>query len=221
VLQDRFPEPVAGAMRALGGGDRIAYEQYGDLIVNRKFRQTLLCHADRGPSDQLVLEALDRLLFAGREPDDDAAPDELLAKAVSFMLERRPDLTAFEPLRAALGVSAGELREALVRGLDQRLVSPHADPPLLAGDPGPRPRTSALARFQLGKGEEATTLWHSVIVVEEPGARALVRLLDGTRDHAAIRADLVAAGGPELSPEDLVGGIERLAQLGLMHPAGP
>ncbi len=217
VLKDRFPEHIATAMRRLGGGDRIAYEQYGDLVVNRKFRQTLLCHADRRPSDDLLPEGLDRLLFAGRDPGEDAEPDELLARILAVLLERRPGLTGFEDLRAALGETAGELRAALMHGLDQRLISPHVDPPLLAEDPGPRPRASALARFQLGRGEDATTLWHSLIVVEEPGARALVRLLDGTRDHDAIRADLITAGGPELTPEDLAGGIARLASLGLLH----
>ncbi len=54
--------------------------------------------------------------------------------------------------------------------------------------------------------------------MEEPAARVLITLLDGTRDRAAIRADLAAAVGVELREEDLERNLVELARLFLLEP---
>jgi hypothetical protein len=54
--------------------------------------------------------------------------------------------------------------------------------------------------------------------MEEPAARTLITLLDGTRDRAAIRADLAAAVGVELREEDLERNLIELARLFLLEP---
>ena len=53
--------------------------------------------------------------------------------------------------------------------------------------------------------------------MEEPAARLLITLLDGTRDRAAIRAELQARTGLELSDEDLDNNLSELARLFLME----
>ena len=53
--------------------------------------------------------------------------------------------------------------------------------------------------------------------MEEPAARLLITLLDGTRDRAAIRAELHARSGLELSETDLD---NNLVELGTAVPAG-
>ena len=53
--------------------------------------------------------------------------------------------------------------------------------------------------------------------MEEPAARLLITLLDGTRDRAAIRAELLARTGLELSDEDLDNNLNELARLFLME----
>ena len=53
--------------------------------------------------------------------------------------------------------------------------------------------------------------------MEEPAARLLITLLDGTRDRAAIRAELRARTGLELSESDLD---NNLVELRSAVPAG-
>jgi hypothetical protein len=54
--------------------------------------------------------------------------------------------------------------------------------------------------------------------IEEPAARTLITLLDGTRDRAAIRADLAAAVGVELGADDLERNLVELTRLFLLEP---
>jgi hypothetical protein len=55
------------------------------------------------------------------------------------------------------------------------------------------------------------------VTVSDPHARALIGLLDGTRDRPALRADLVTAGGPALPPALLDRNLAALAGLGLLE----
>ncbi len=54
--------------------------------------------------------------------------------------------------------------------------------------------------------------------MEEPAARLLITLLDGTRDRAAIRAELHARSGLELSETDLDNNLVELGRLFLLEP---
>ena len=54
--------------------------------------------------------------------------------------------------------------------------------------------------------------------MEEPAARMLITLLDGTRDRAAIRADLADAVGVELDEHDLERNLVELTRLFLLEP---
>jgi hypothetical protein len=95
---------------------------------------------------------------------------------------------------------------------------PHAGPLRAASDPGERPEASPLARWQAGQGPDLTSLAYTTIHMEEPAARALIALLDGTRGRDAIRAELRARTGVELSPEDLQANLVELARLFLIAP---
>ena len=54
--------------------------------------------------------------------------------------------------------------------------------------------------------------------MEEPAARLLITLLDGTRDRAAIRAELRERAGLDLSEADLDNNLVELTRLFLMEP---
>ena len=110
-------------------------------------------------------------------------------------LARARTRCAFAELRAALGADPDELGEALLRGLPGR-----------AGDAArarrcgrsraagvERPVASPLARWQARTGAEVTSLAYTTVHMEEPAARLLLTLLDGTRDRAAIRAEFARA----------------------------
>ena len=82
---------------------------------------------------------------------------------------------------------------------------------------GERPRASALARWQIERQPEVTTLLHAVVRIDDEPGQILLRLLDGTRTRDEIRRDLAAAGGPELAPEQLDVNLRSLGELGLLH----
>ena len=60
-----------------------------------------------------------------------------------------------------------------------------------------------LARWQARRGAEVTSLAYTTVQMEEPAARLLLTLLDGTRDRAAMRAEFRERTGVRLSAEDL------------------
>ena len=58
----------------------------------------------------------------------------------------------------------------------------------------------------------------SWVLMDEPAARLLITLLDGTRDRQAIIAELKARAGLQLRPEDLDRNLAELARLFLLEP---
>jgi hypothetical protein len=85
------------------------------------------------------------------------------------------------------------------------------------------PRATVLARRQACAGETVTNLRHASVRIEDDLGRRLVTLLDGTRDRAALaaqlRTHLLDQGRPV--PADLADSLERslqgLARLALLE----
>jgi hypothetical protein len=96
---------------------------------------------------------------------------------------------------------------------------PHAGPLRAARDPGERPEASPLARWQAARGLELTSLGYTTVRMDEPAARALVELLDGTRDRAQVAAALRERTGLELTEDDLDANLRELARLFLLVPS--
>ena len=144
-------------------------------------------------------------------------PDPLVAPLVELLSRRFPEAPAFEDLRRALGAGAAETERALWAAVDADLVALHVHAPVYAAAAGERPRASALARLQARAAIDVTSLRHENVRMEEPAARLLLELLDGTRDRAALRADLAVAGGPDLPPDALEASLADLGALGLLH----
>jgi SAM-dependent methyltransferase len=63
MMLDDFPQRVQQALRPLAG-NRLELEQYVDFLVNRRFRQTLLCHQDVPLAPQLSPATLFRFHVA-------------------------------------------------------------------------------------------------------------------------------------------------------------
>ena len=216
LLPERVPDPVAREMNALTGGDRVANEQISDLLRCVFFRQTVLCRDSLSPADGPDAEAVRGLFFAAREG---AEGDEsgLLASAMSVLRTRLPDALGFDELRAALGADPDELAEAMLAGFRAELVMPHAAPLRAASAAGAdKPLASPLARWQAQQQTDVTSLAYTTVHMEEPAARLLLTLLDGTRDRAAIRAEFSERTGVRLSAEDLDANLVQLGRLFLL-----
>ena len=211
----RLPDGVEPRLRELAGDDRLALEQYVDFMLGRKFRQALLCRAD-GRAPVFDPARAHRLRATSAEPPP-AHPDPLVAPLVRVLARHFPEAIAVADLRRTLGATAADVERALWAAVDADLVALHVDAPAYAETGGARPRASALARLQAEDAIDVTSLRHENVRIEEPAARRLLTLLDGTRDREALRAALAAAGGPPLAAEELDASLADLGALGLLH----
>jgi hypothetical protein len=185
-----WTEGVDAFVDDAAGEDRIAREQYFDLLVLRRFRHSLLCRDERRPTREVDRTAVQRMLVG----ENGEAP------------------VPFETLRERRGVDAGELAESLVGAFDEGKVSFHAVPSPAARVAGERPVASALARSQARPGAIVTTLENYVVRINDEPTAALLGLLDGTRDRVAIRDEFPG----ELTEESLEAALAKLAELGLL-----
>jgi SAM-dependent methyltransferase len=204
------------ALWKLAGDDRVAYHQLMDFMVWRRFREALVCHAGSPVSHHFIPARARALRFRPAGPLDgsESPPDPILVELAA----RAPHPVAFEALREQLGADPATLAAGLIGRAHRGRVTIHLDPPQL-GDPATeRPQVSRLARLQAVDGTFCTTLLGGVAKLDGPVIRQLLIHADGTRDRARIRADLVAAGAPELHPEQLDQVIHDLAAMGLLEP---
>mgnify|MGYP001229633630 CR=1 FL=1 len=214
---EMLPEGVEELVWELAEGDRIAFETYSDLLTTRHFRQCVISHAGRPVEREPSPERAQRLYWATL-PNAEPLEVGLTADAFAVLEPRRPRAVAFAELQAELEADPLALGDALLDGFRRERLLPHAGPLRAASEPGPRPRVSALARWQASRGSQLVSLAYQLVHMEDPAARPLIGLLDGTRDRAAIRADLAAATGVELGEEDLERNLVELARLFLLEP---
>lgn len=219
MLPDRVPESVADDLEALSAGDRLVREQLIDVLRCVFFRMSVLCRDSRTPERGPVTEALRDLHFAVRPaaPEDEPLAAGLPASMVALLRSRAPDTVSFAELRAATGADPDELSVALRDGFLAELVMPHRTPlrSVVVGAVE-RPLASPLARWQAGGDEDITTTAYTSVRMEEPAARLLLTLLDGTRDREAIRAEFREHTGVAISAEDLEANLDALAKLFLL-----
>ncbi len=213
---EMLPEGVEPELWKLAGGDRIAFENYTDLLTARHFRQSVLCRAGADIAAAPEARRTERLHWAVRLQ---AEPLEvgLVADVFAELDRYRPRTLGFAELRERLDADSDALAAALLDGFRRERLIPHAGPLQAASEAGEHPTASRLARWQAAHGPELTSLAYTTVRMEEPAARLLITLLDGTRDRAAIRAELRAQTGIELSDEDLDSNLHELARLFLIE----
>jgi SAM-dependent methyltransferase len=203
-LSDADLTVAAPALR-VRDGDPVALAQSIDFALDRRFRAALLVReetAARG-ADPACLARLHLSTRAERTAEGFAldgravAPgDPWLTAALSALVdaERRP--MAYAALGAAVGAAMGvDARaalhlaaarcEAALEMVYEGVFELHAGNARYASEAGIAPLGSALARLQCGEGETVTTLRHTRLDVPA-FERAVLALLDGTRDRGAL-----------------------------------
>lgn len=226
-MQETTETPEAAAMLRTLARDLIDREQYMDFLKCRRFRQTLLCHRElrlnrRIDSAQMRgfhVRAWRILLDPQKTPTD----HPVAQAATAVLKEAMPAALPFDALHDAIRARAGSVGEDSALLADVVLAfyacglyQLYADPAQFAHEAGDRPKASAIARRQAATGEYVTTLSHEWVHVEDELARRLLGLLDGTRDRAAILAELRASGA-EAQAGDLERSLERLSKLALLE----
>ena len=198
--------------------DPLTREQYLDFVRCRRFRQTLLCRAGVAVDREIGVGRLSPFLVGARasvrvsgaaaKVDGESADEKLLQTMLDEVFETAPRALAIDELVARIGARSGAVhpkandvrfvRELALGAARAGGLLLHLHAPQLATDPGERPLASAVARMQVETDDVVTSLWHDAVKLDDPLARALLPLLDGTRDRAALAAAL----GAKLEGED-------------------
>jgi SAM-dependent methyltransferase len=198
-------EPVRNALAQLG---RLAREQYLDFVRLRHYRESLLCHADAlprfvvQPARASTLYAVPSL--ATRRAHDTNAPSPATGRDASaiaqYLLERWPasvpvaELGEWRARRTAGDGGALRPIEDLIIDLDGAgVVDLRTRPIDAAGVPGERPEVFAPARWLARERDVIPSLYHEGLRFQDPEARTLIELLDGTRTRDAIAQALGGA----------------------------
>jgi SAM-dependent methyltransferase len=215
-----FPPAVASALAGMREKDLVWKEQYLDFLTLRQFRQTVFAHAEvvpaTTPQPAAVAHLAARLTERPAAENVDLSPgvkvefafgdrgavavDSPLAKAALVELADRwpaavpvAELATRAAARAGLPADPGHVAalSGMLLSLYQRMAADlWAAPPRFAAAAGDRPAVSPLARAQAAAGDAVATLLHQAFEVKDPVVRGFVPLLDGTRDRAALAAEL-------------------------------
>jgi methyltransferase-like protein len=218
-------------------GEPVLREQYLDFLKCRKYRQTLLCRQEVALDRALNPERLTR--FYAASPAQPVSSEEFRGPSGSSLTTAHPiakavmvELTAVWPqslvfsellgrVRARLGRTedqdARAVGEILLRTCQVGLVELNLHPARFALLPGESPRSSPLVRLQLETSDTVATLRHTCVRAEGALERQLLLLADGTRNRAALLAELNAFAAPrEISSQELEEALTKVARLGLL-----
>ena len=212
--------------------DPLRREQYLDFLKERRFRQTLLCRADRTLADAPRAETLRDLAVSAAlrwKADEASGSVTFVGPGTAHVTTDHPLVIRIletiarswpSPVRIRQLGSERELpaiRDALLRCFGANLVRLHVHPPFVSTVAPERPRVSPLARFEASDGTMLTTVRHTQHEVDDLGRR-VVELLDGSRDRAALLAALREGGAS--ADDDLAAAVDatlaRLARAGLL-----
>ena len=95
---EMLPEGVEAEVWRLAAGDRIAFENYSDLLTARHFRQSVLCRAGQAIATEPIPEHAQRLHWAVR-PKAEPLETGLVADAFAVLDRFRPRAVSFAELR--------------------------------------------------------------------------------------------------------------------------
>lgn len=204
---DRFPPAVRETLSELSG-NIILKEQYMDFLKCRRFRQTLLCHAEVPLERNLKPSCVRGLLLGGPViPGDRAAGEwraqggtrlrskhEAAAIAFGTIGERWPGRCDFATLRDKIVKETGApveavetvLEKLLWEALSTGLIDAWPDPGNFTPVPSEKPRACGLVREMLLFGDSVTTRLHSTVAIGDAAGKHLISLLDGTRDRETL-----------------------------------
>jgi SAM-dependent methyltransferase len=218
-----YGQPVREALRPFAA-DRIRKEQYLDFLRGRRFRQSLICHAGVPLEAEANAAYIRDLVFScPARPDEEGRfrralgvpikPVHPLARAALLhMVDVWPRRLRFDEVRTgcAMEGDADDLADILLGCYSVGVIEAHASAPVIAVEPGARPRASPLARLQFADGTVAVNLHHKLVQIEEEEARRLVRMLDGTRGRGELAREF------EISDEELGARLQSIGRVALL-----
>lgn len=211
-----LPEALATDLAKLVGGDRVAFEQYHDFLLNRPFRKSLLALAEAPLSIDQTAVALERfhVLCAFERAGTDGqqrprwkrdereldgvsdAVDTLLGLITDRWPESYPVTGLFERYLELLPTPDRPDLETFC--VDLFRLATHdiiffSATPVVSGRRQERPMTFGWVRDEIARGRRRLSSVHHLVVSMSPPLVELAKLADGTRDHEGICEGLIAA----------------------------
>ena len=211
------------AIEKVAPGDIFKQEQMLDFARARKYRETLLCRAECDVRRDVSAERFRKVLFASPASSAPGKADGATmftlpggatmesnhpgAVAVLRALEqawpRALRWDEIEPRLEAAGFHLNAEGAALLMRLAAaEFIELHGWRPELPKAISPRPRASACSRQEASVNGQATTLFHAMVRFDDPIARRLFTLLDGSRGRGelieALKADFPGVAGEDI-----------------------
>jgi hypothetical protein len=178
-------------IREIAGGDRITEQQYFDFARTKRFRQTLVCHAENTLSEG---SAEGCYASAGALETEEGV---FVSSADTRMTTTHPAPVAY--IRRLIGLWPCSERVAPDdAGLALQLhrvgmIELHGFAGV-ARKAGDRPSVSRFARYQAARGDvRVTTLGHRTLELSDEDARKSVGLMDGSRNRADLAREMVCS----------------------------
>ncbi len=199
--RDVVREPV------IANGDWLAEIEYGDYVVGRRFRSSLLCHREVVLDRRIPAKRFEHLLAASavepgaEQPDGtqkfNIAVEKTLSTNHPVAKRMLCDLAARWPdcVPAASLIDDDAALAVLLRLYEAKAIELRTSMPRVTAKVSQRPVASALARMQLSLGgDTVTNQRHTTVQLTDELSRKLVLLMDGSRDREALVNALTAPG---------------------------
>lgn len=230
---DTHPQLLAGALTPDEAGvpaDWVAHEQDRDIAEMRRFRRSVFAPAGAVLDRRDAPERWQGLWIEGEIARLDPEPgggahryrageagliefdDDAVAAALDALAAARPAATPFADL------ARGGARDALVKLAATGALRLRALPNAAAARLPARPRAGALALAMARRGAPVVpTLSGGSLALGDDAVRALLLLCDGSRDRAALIAEMAdrLSVPPERVAVDLDAALERMRGLGV------
>jgi hypothetical protein len=191
-LPDSQPRNLAAEtiewVQEIAGGDRIRAQQYFDFARTKRFRQTLLCHAENplreGSAEGCYASAgaaeIEEGVFVSsaetRMTTKHPAPVGYMRRLMSLW-PRSEQVTAAE---AGLALELYRVGMIELHGFAG-----------VARKAGEKPSVSRFARYQAARGDaRVTTLGHRTLELTDGDARRSMVLMDGSRDRETLAREM-------------------------------
>lgn len=223
-----YQADIRAMLEKTANNDIVKQEQILDFMRMRKFRETLLCRADRMVRRDFPAEHFRKLLFATQATSESGEahgakvftlpggmrielnhPGAIaLLEALEAVWPRRLSLAEIGPGLADAGFSLdNDGVVLLMRLIVSKFVEIHAWNAPVANRISERPRASGCGRLEAQTQPLAATLLHGTLGLDDDVVRRFLMLLDGTRDRREL-LDAMKAELPGVSEKELESGIE-------------
>lgn len=202
-----YPAATLEKLERFTHGDAVIQDQYLDFVKGRSFRQTLLCRKEAGRPQEPAPGRLTGMYVASHAKSVAETPelaefaveefvgprgarmrtgDRQVKTAFVRLRESWPGSVRFADLLSAVGGEELPLASALLQAYSAGLLEMHVRPSPFLLVPGKRPQASPLARFQVERTGDVTSLDHKTVRLHDDLDRFLVWLLDGSRTRPAL-----------------------------------